>query len=415
MNMTELKAKWGKYTDTNKLVTDISALLSSCGIRHTDKGICKMLDKYFTNKEPIINMLAKSKNYIGDMRIMIPADIERTINKYEVQNFINSFYNNRNISEMLLQRKDSAGKTMMDYLKVGATHLDVSKIEEITKDLSFTNTFDSYGYTRASVKMRDDFRNIINCFWSIYQSNLSKDNIKTIANYHYAGKLAEGLKTSRAFNKICCDYGVDKIADYNKLFAKYSDMVSPGIQKLDYIISVNPYDYLTMSFGHSWTSCQNIRSGGWRGGVLSYMLDRSSIITYTVEKGNNPQTSDKIHRNMIHYNDYKFIQGRIYPQANDGATNLYDVFRGLICGEMSELLELTDNKWTVEAGTAACKNVAITDGVHYKDYVCFNNCNVFYPTNKYRNSCIEIGTGGICPYCGEEIRDSCNLVHRECH
>ena len=412
MNLTELKGKWGKYTDTDKLVNDISDLLTTCNHANTTEGICKMLDTYFTQKEPLIKLLSKSKNYIGDMRILTPMEIERTISRREVGEFINDFNRNRNISNILLCKKDAYGKTLMDYLKVGRTHLDVSKLPEINKDTTQFEEFGIGGYTKASLKNRDDFLRILNIFSCLYKSNLDDDNIYQFKRIGYDGRLNRGLKTSRAFNRICCDFGVDKIADYNKLFAKYSDIVSPGIQNMDFIISVNPYDYLTMSFGHSWKSCHSIKDGGFKGGTLSYMLDKSSIITYVVNKDADPQTAGKVYRNMIHYDDYYFIQGRIYPQENDGSTNLYNVFRAKICDEMTELLELKENKWEHLDGTEECGDVAISRGVHYRDYQYNHNCNVFFPIEKRRNGAvIAIGAEGICPYCGEEFTHSNYISH----
>lgn len=416
MNKMQLKEKWGKYTNTDKLVGDISSLLTTWGHRNTERGICKMLDTYFTRKEPLINLLAKSKNYLGDMRIMLPTEIERKIPTYDVQRFVDGFRYNKNIKGSILQTKDDSGKTMLDYLKTGTKHFDVTKIEEIKKDLSFMDAFNHNGHTHASSEKYKNFVNVITRFYYIHESNLSQKNVDEIASKGYNGKLSKGLKTSRAFNKVCCDFGVDKASEYNKLFAIYSDMVSPGTQKLNYVISVNPYDYLTMSFGRSWTSCQSIKNGGWKGGTLSYMLDKSSIITYMIEPTGNPQTSDKIYRNMIHYKDYTFIQGRIYPQDNDGATNLYNVFRNIICEEMTKLLELKGNEWDVQSGTTACGRHTVSHGVHYKDYQHFSSCNVFYPIEKqHHQAVVEIGSAGICPYCGEEYSCGNLLSHGSCH
>jgi hypothetical protein len=200
-------------------------------------------------------------------------------------------------------------------------------------------------------------------------------------------------------------------------------MVSVNARSLDFIISVNPYDYLTMSFGKSWSSChtidkRNVRgmssgySGAYCGGTLSYMLDGSSIITYVIDKDGDPQTCGKIYRNMFHYQNYTLIQGRIYPQGNDGATDLYAKFRGFMQDELHKLLGLVENKWTKNND---CYNWTDSLGVHYRDYECNNNCTVSYPNeHKDDHEMVNIGHEGICPNCGETVNRESYLTHNVC-
>ena len=90
MNKRELSTKWSKYCDTDKLVDDAMALLTEYNHRNTEEGVCAMLDKYFTNKEPLIKMFMTSKNYIGDMRIAVEREFLRGVNNSEINNFFNS-------------------------------------------------------------------------------------------------------------------------------------------------------------------------------------------------------------------------------------------------------------------------------------------------------------------------------------
>jgi hypothetical protein len=202
-------------------------------------------------------------------------------------------------------------------------------------------------------------------------------------------------------------------------------MVSTLTRDLDYVISVNPYDYLTMSFGVNWSSCHtidktNVRrmpnhySGQYCGGTLSYMLDGSSIITYVVEKDDNVQTGGKIYRNMFHFQNNALIQGRVYPQGNDGATNLYEKFREFMHSEIAAILGV-ENHWTLRKGSEACISTSISQGAHYRDYMHFNYCNMSYLTaQKDSIGTIYIGNKGICPYCGEEIEYESCLSHSVC-
>jgi hypothetical protein len=239
-------------------------------------------------------------------------------------------------------------------------------------------------------------------------------------------KIAAGMKTSRAFNRVCDSFGVTALPAYNKLFAEYADMVSGLARQLDFVISVNPYDYLTMSFGKSWASCHTIDktnqrnlpssySGMYCGGTLSYMLDSSSIITFVVDKGADVQECGKIYRNMFHYENNALIQGRVYPQGNDGATDLYQTFRTFMQDEMAVLLGLEQNTWIIKRGTSECDSFSSTTGRHYRDYLNYSDCNVCYP--KERSGfvgIVHIGSDGICPKCGETITSQDRIVHGSC-
>jgi hypothetical protein len=236
-----------------------------------------------------------------------------------------------------------------------------------------------------------------------------------LEQYEINEKFAPTLKTSRAFNRMCTHFEVNKLPKYNKLFAQYSDMVSDTKRTMKFYMSLNPLDYLTMSFGNSWASCHTIDktnrrgmpnsySGAYCGGTLSYMLDQTSFITFVhshttediVEEG-------KIYRNMFHYGNDMLIQGRIYPQGNDGNTDLYKVFRGYVQKELSPLLGVS-NSWVKSSKRPS--GVTYSYGAHYRDYENFSYCNVSYPKEKgedFGDNCITIGRYGICPNCGREI------------
>ncbi|MBQ4155309.1 MAG: hypothetical protein IJD90_00720, partial [Clostridia bacterium] len=171
------------------------------------------------------------------------------------------------------------------------------------------------------------------------------------------------------FHKICHYYGVDKSPVsktdsrgrvqkvYDIEFAKYADMVSGGKRKIKFFISVNPLDYLTMSFGVNWASCHTIDrenrrrmdnsySGAYCGGTMSYMLDHVSIVTYVHNTMPESYETGKVYRNMFHLGgDGVLLQGRVYPQGNDGCTDLYKEFRGIMQKELTKLLGLERNSW----------------------------------------------------------------------
>ncbi len=428
MNKSELKTKWGKYTDTDKLVEDIRTLLTTYRHRNSEHGVCVMLDRYFTHKQSLIELLSKSKNYAGDMRIITNKEFDRGNLKSDIQSFCREFLTTVDAKSMLLSYKDDDGKTISDHIKTGKTFISPSQLhDKKVKTVDYYQLpFTCEGYTKASDNICSGFHNYINKFYYITDPTLSDNNEKNFAEINSNIKLAKGMKTSRAFNRVCDTYGISKSPHYNKLFARYADMVSGLTRNLDFVISVNPYDYLTMSFGNSWSSCHtidknNLRrlptgySGGYCGGTLSYMLDKSSIITYVIDKNEDPREGGKIYRNMFHYGNNTLIQSRIYPQGNDGATDLYTKFREFMHAEFNALFETEDEPWTVKKGKDWCQENTTSYGVHYRDYIYVRDCNVSYLANKERQRRrVEIGSTGICPYCGQPITSSSSLSHSSC-
>lgn len=417
MNKANLKKKWSKYCDTDKLVNDTSELLTKYGHRNSEHGICVVLDKYFEAKEPLIKMFMTSNHYIGDMRIAVKRDFERKINSYEVNSFCGRFSEGVNARERLLKYTDDDGKVVSDYFTTGYKKVDIKTItsdKKIGKQKSKIEGFHlESGSTNESYNKLCEFNNAIYQFGNISLSKIYADN------KFGAVDIPAGMKTSRAFNKVCAHYGIDKADGYNKLFAQYADLVSDNSRQLYFVISLNPLDYLTMSIGESWHSCHTIKGYNGdgsmcAGGCVSYMLDTSSIITYVIQNIDAPiHEHGKIYRQMYFYNDNLFIQSRLYPQGNDGAINLYEKFRYLMQEEFCELLNLNENLWKYTTRNDAGR-YRIDRGHHYID----PTGSMFYPAEKLSSlsdhGAIKIGSQSYCFYCGDVQPTRRRLSHHDC-
>ena len=437
MNKSQLKTMWGQYIDTDKMVDDIMALLTTYKHRNSEHGVCTMLNTFFINKEPLIQKFIASPHYVGNLRIGLRREFARDDNASDVSRFCCHFEENVGARDLILSRTDEHGKTMADHMLTGVKSISVKKLHNATfiKQLKDTRgsmqDFDDQGYTKKSQQVLQRFHTIIyNDFAKLTNSSLSSTAVQIIQSRDSSLKLAAGLKTSRAFNRVCEAYGVTKAANYNKLFAQYADLVSDLRRELDFYISLNPYDYLTMSFGNSWASChtidkQNLRempnyySGGYCGGTLSYMLDSTSIITFAVDKDADVQQSGKIYRNMFHFGEDMLMQSRVYPQSNDGGTDLYQTFRDIVQAEFAIMLGLSNNAWDHLGNKDVCNKRISSRGVHYPDYCYRNDCNISCPTELRKNvrsgSFMVVGHHGICPYCGEEIDSQSRISHDGCN
>lgn len=432
MNKQQLSEKWSKYCNTNKLVDDTIALLNEYGHRNTEHGVCTLLDTYFTQKEPLIEMFVTSKNYIGDMRIAVEKEFERSIDGYGLRSFFSNIGGKLYTSEML-QCKDENGKGIEDYLPTGKKVFSISELPDARQQSTKRASMQKFDYydksTVASSNNRKDFMTYMDWFSKYPYPTLDR-NVQVHRTSVTTPALRKGTKTSRAFNQVCEHYGVDKlhpetkivngvektVYPYNKVFAEYSDLVSTLARKMKFVISLNPLDYLTMSHGVNWISCHNIRSGGCMGGTISYMLDKVSMITFVVDKlEGDIHKIPKVYRQMYHYEKNLFIQNRLYPQGNDGATNLYDKFREIVVEEFTDLLSV-EGGWKHKVGpgncTAHARNAEYS--MHYPDHTYNRNATIFYPTNNepsIMNHIMTIGHKGICVNCGKEYSYGSRLTH----
>ena len=427
MNKRELNVKWSKYCDTDKLVDDMMTLLTNYGHRNTEEGVCALLDKYFTNKEPLIKMFVTSKNYIGNMRIAVEREFERSVCAPEVRNFFNNVHIKFYLAE-LLKTNDENGKTVFDHLPTGKNMLGIEELPNKKQQKEKLDAMQKFNYETCATWQSHEYYNEFIRHMDFFRNMTSSSLTKDFQFKKETPLLKRGTKTSRAFNTVCAHYGVDKlhpeekvvngvqktVYPYNKVFAEYSDLVSNLTRKMQFIISLNPLDYLTMSFGVNWISCHNIRSGGCMGGTLSYMLDKVSIITFVVEKlGENIHSIPKVYRQMYHYEKNLFIQNRLYPQGNDGATNLYDKFRDFVIEEFSDLLDI-EGEWKVEYNKCGIHAKNAPQSMHYPDHAYNRSATIFYPVNNepsVRNHVMTIGHKSICVNCGKEFNDSGRLTH----
>lgn len=421
-------------------------LLEEYDYNPTGLGVWVNLDEWLKNKGWIINLFKKHPKYNGRFQIVFDVDYPRVCDKRAIVYFINYL---KNVArEMLLKEVKYNG--VYTYRELDEITYKLGRTYSLMEDIAYygyrpsANGCDTkemkkkweewnakriaaendsryvlYNEALYAKEDYDKFNNVDRCLYYLgdyYEQFATEEMASKINEYFPTVKAVVGQKTSRIVNKICQLLGLDKDADYNKEFAKYADGINPLLIKKHTIISVNPIDYLTMSFGNSWASCHTIDKankrdmpnsydGGYSSGTLSYMLDDSSIVFYTVSEkydGDEYELQDKIERNMFHLGEDKLVQGRIYPQGTDGETGIYKQFREIVQKVIADCLEVP-NMWKNVKGTSECGSVIHSIGTHYRDYLYASDCNVSYlkgDTDEVNRNLITVGHRPICPSCG---------------
>lgn len=371
------------------LLKDMKRLLDEYDYDYTDDALNIIIDTWATNKADLIAAFKKHPNYLeGKFMIVFSHNFERRTNRKAVLGF----------REWLLN------------------YVVTIDVKEFMPGGMRTYCVD-YG-KRLPDNVWDFFYNLHN----MTEQYIDDDIAERLNEINPDFKARKGQKMSRVVNKLCTYVGYNNLADYNREFAKYADALNPLQITRHTVLSVNPLDYLTMSFGNSWASCHTIDKTNKRGmpnsyegmyssGTVSYMLDSPSMVFYTVDasyNGNDFWHEPKINRQMFHWGEEKLVQGRLYPQDNDGDNGAYTPYREIVQSIMSELFGFP-NLWTVGKGTHNSGRYIVSEGTHYKDYDCYDNCTLSRIKGSENEKYITVGHTPICIMCGHEHNKEDNI------
>lgn len=373
--------------ERNYLLTCMETLLDEYDYAYSVDALDDIIDAWEKAKGDLIQAFKKHPNYLdGQFMIAFTTDYERKVNNH-------------------------ASFVFSDWLRAYAMPARMGQLPEeiqsqtLKGDYLPWSLFDFlYGLDRYAEK------------------SLSESTAEKLNSMVPSLKVRAGQKTSRAINKLCCYLGYDKVDGYNREFTKYADSLNPLSIKRHTVLSISPLDYLTMSFGNSWASCHTIDKSNKRGmpnsysgcyssGTISYMLDPSSMVLYTVDasyNGSEYWDQPKINRQMFHWGEEKLVQGRLYPQDNDGDDSSYVPYRNIVQSIMSVILDFP-NLWTLKKGTDEVSKYINSWGTNYPDYYHFNNCSISRIKGSENENKFVIGVDPICIDCGERHSQSDNI------
>lgn len=378
--------------ERNYLMDNMEDLLSEYDYKYTEDALDKIIDEWNHQKAGLIEAFKKHPNYVeGKFMIAFDADYERSIDPMASRSFSN-------------------------WLRDYAYPAREGKLPKEMQDKTYDWEYLPYALSQFIRYLHN------------YAERCISESTANYLNEHCPAIHAHaGQKTSRVVNKLCCYLGYDKVDGYNREFAKYADSLSPLSIKRHTVLSISPLDYLTMSFGNSWASCHTIDkknrrrmpnnySGCYSSGTVSYMLDSSSMVLYTVDasyNGNEYWAEPKINRQMFHYGEEKLVQGRLYPQDNDSNGDVYTPYRNIVQQIVSTIFNFP-NLWTFSKGTSPASRYICSYGTHYRDYECYDNCSLSRVKGSENEDYITVGARPICVNCGERHTNETNINHCGC-
>ena len=370
-------------TEKDYLLSSMEDLLSEYDYNYSDDALEQIIDTWAREKASLIEAFKKHPNYLeGKFMIAFDHNYDRKID-------INA---SRNFSRWLI---DINGP--MHNLR-----------DALPEEIQQKRIEDCCAY------LPDDIFNFLASLECYAARTISEETEQRINTFAPAIHAHNGQKTSRVINKLLTYLGYDKHPDYNREFAKYADSLSPLTITRHTILSLNPCDYLTMSFGNSWASCHTIDkknkrgmphgySGCYSSGTMSYMLDPSSMVFYTVDaeyNGDEYWNQPKINRQMFHWGEEKLVQSRLYPQDNDYCGEAYAPVRNIVQDIISTIFDFP-NLWSFTKGTSAASRYICSEGTHYRDYNHFGSCVLSRVKGSDNEECFTVGAAPICIECGE--------------
>lgn len=475
--------------EMNTLVTQGIHVLESSGTNYNPNGYAlrTLFRAWASEKGWMVDLFKKSPNYVeGKYMIKLnEVDLQRPINKDGIIQFC--FWAKKEMVNLFRKYEFKFGFfTMEEYQKM----LEDTRINYMQATMSISDTYNGHtsGYwkedhdrMRYAIRKARNHCSIIDSYYvenSIYNrynalgsifcmleeaygNDISDGDINKINEYankaQLKSKACRGSKWTKYIGKVCREIGLDKIVDihterhvaddhwvernvdkgYNYHRALLGDSINPLNYKTTLILSCNPIDYWTMSWGASWASCHDIcKNGGRRGhnyegiysaGTEGYMLDGSTFIVYTLMDDEWYKTHDEAHlpdeekskrqRCVFILGEDKLIQNRVYPDDRDGGdAGLNTQFRNIVQKVIADLYE-TPNYWELRKGGAACDEVVETVDAagenwsfHYADYVEYENGSVSYLrriNGDINTKRIQVGSEEIvCPSCGSWHSDS---------
>lgn len=468
--------------ERNRIIYEIGNIFDWCDYypEWTYEAVGKIVDRWFEAKREWLNLIVKSPFYNGKYAIEFDKPIKRSFDREVYYEFITlmkewakmtlkeiTFGANWKFRELcnMRDRVDSRLSAVRYYqseLGYGRTNEERTLVEDLTRFQKYID--DAYNNYRIAdnraydIEEYDRYKKVKYCLTKLWENPtqfINKETEEYINAYLPKFKAKEGQKTSRVINKLCGMLGLDKVTNaklkewhmaydgqednkniYNWKFSDCAAACNPLDMQKHIFISVDPIDFLSMSWGTNWSSCHSIDKDNKHGykndyrgcystGTLSYMLDKVSVVFYILGKDAVKEAEEsgepvprKEMRQMFHIGKEKFIQGRLYPydQTDRGRSaepEDYIQYREIMQSLLSELWGVP-NLWTNKRGTGACDSETISNGTHYTDYTHYSNCNVSYLKEYSGTGFIEIGHDPICPKCGDTHSGEENCFCADC-
>ena len=366
--------------------------------------LCDYIDASLKAKEGLREILSRHPNWNEEQGwIHFSYDTERKLDMGILRSFYDWFWR-------------SLGKINPDL-----TDVEVDKLREFTRTITYYNDFGQYP-TDKVVDMANDLLQAKQRGHVTKETRCSKILMKIAKAYGLNGY--SDVRNVSYYDQDGVYHRKEKDMGWNYQFAQFADAINPIKVKRHTLISINPIDFLTMSWGDNWVSCHDTRNsdnpGCYSAGTMSYGMDEVSMIFYYVDQ-KYADDSDfcelpKQKRCVFCWGEGKLLQSRVYPDGRDGGDfGLAEETRSIVQKVMADALDIP-NLWDLVKGKDHIKTYTISSGYQYTDYTIYDDCTTSYPKayGAHSTAKLNIGKYGICPECGSRADQEGNICCSSC-
>jgi hypothetical protein len=422
--------------DKKKIAAEVKECLDLYNIKNSEIGIGKVVDSWARKKKYLIETLRKHPNWNED-QLSVSTDC-KIIRNFGATNYCDLFISLMNlwVEKVNKEKGGALIKSKHEILSSSKTDLNNSmfnsystsgwydryfelcekkiKIAAIYHDCVCFENENQTGYMNLTLRYTEyeNIHDIVTILEKNYvNGTLNEEHYKRLNELGI--KCCKTQKFSRILNKFFELIGITSHPEYNQLFAKIADEVNPENITRRTFLSVHPCDFFMMSNGNGWKSCHNINDGSYKAGTMSYMLDSSSFVLYTISSeytGEKVWQTNKINRQMFMYDNGTLLQSRLYP--NSYGDNAFQKFREAVQNVFAKC-EDVENSWKETASIISRKTKTTSNSSHYKDYNNGYGSNITVLNEKTQNI-IKIGARSKCVHCGTKPTPARNLLCCDC-
>lgn len=356
--------------ELNPIVDAMESVFEEADYNYTDEAVTKMAGKWAQNKSKLANVLRKADGW-DEKNLCVVRDIT--------------------VEQRDAGRAKSAYRELLYNIYCCAP--DRTRSSNLLADMYSESSMlpDAMSGT-LSLRGRE---------WLVDSLENQGFNVKFSLNV--------GAKFTRVINAVLravIEQGHFDCPEYERWFAAFSDGVKTKPEKLKFVLSIHPADYMRMSFGNSWESCHKLGRGGYQAGTLSYMLDTCSMVGYVVKAECKDEywKEGKIFRQMFMYNGAEMLKSRLYPDYN---TN--DAIHGTAFADcVAKILDIPSDWEKVNSALTTMsqgKNSAAYPDFTFSYYNTWSLVNPEYlADDAFIAKTTPIGEPPMCPVCGKEHR-----------
>ena len=362
------------------IVDTMESVFEETDYNYTDEAVTKMAKKWAQNKSKLANILRKADGW-DEKNLCVVRDVT------------------------VVQR--DAGRTQEAYRTL------LYNIYCCESDRTPASQFLADMYTESTLVSDARAGSLSHRGGEWLRDNLERQG------FTVKFSLNVGAKFSRVMNAVLravIEQGHIACPDYEKWFAAFSDGIKTKPEKLKFVLSIHPADYMRMSFGNSWESCHKLGRGCYQAGTLSYMLDTCSMVGYVVKAECKDEywKEGKIFRQMFMYNGAEMLKSRLYP---DYSTN--DAIYGTAFADcVAKILDIpSDWKkiYTSLTTMAQGKGSVAYPDFTFSYYNTWSLVNPIYLTDDaFIVKTTPIGEPPMCPVCGKEHRTKNTCYCNDC-